>query len=278
MRDPGNVNPSQAEYTLCVYSGLAKIDLKRTLSKLDNKAAQHNPDCVIYEFGTTAQILIYAFGSVVFFNVTSDSHADFLDKIVLANNQEHSFTDDYHLSEDEFIIKINNSLKKANVCFNHVELPTLTNGAIQIVSLALAKSNALELIESRVEQLIHESEKHIQGLKRSNFTIAKRKRLLGFLSRALTARHRIVTQLALLDIPETTWESESLYELYFEVYDNLDVPDRIEVAEKMLEIAFSSSSFLLDMMNTKRGEQLEWIIIILIAIEIVIFVGDLAFS
>ena len=106
-------------------------------------------------------------------------------------------------------------------------------------------------------------------LKKGSWGLGRRQKLLEFVARGLNAKHRIVNQLAILSEPETTWEKEDLYLIYRKLFANLDIKERIDKIEKMLNLSAEVSAMLLESLNTRRAELLELIIIILIAIEIV---------
>jgi uncharacterized Rmd1/YagE family protein len=73
----------------------------------------------------------------------------------------------------------------------------------------------------------------------------------------------------LLNDPEKTWEKEDLYRLYLALWELFDIDERIEAIEKKLALSTEVSELLLDIANARRSEFLEWIIIALIAVEIV---------
>lgn len=72
----------------------------------------------------------------------------------------------------------------------------------------------------------------------------------------------------LLEEPEFLWEDSRLETLYASVSDALEFEIRFDTLNKRVDYAFQLQDTLKDLLNTKTSHRLEWIIIILIAIEI----------
>ena len=77
---------------------------------------------------------------------------------------------------------------------------------------------------------------------------------------------------SLLDTPQFFWDYPEVEPLYSMVSRYLDVVSRINVLNRKLETIHELLDMLANEQNHKHSSTLEWIIIILIALEIVIFV------
>lgn len=256
------------EYRLHAYSGPAQLTyetIRAAFPQSLERLERFNRDCVLLRRYEHEVVFIFRFGTVVFFNVPISEHEYYLSKLGISNSSRQRNTGS--LTEDDFVLRVEGSVSK--VSFNAVTLPDLDVARLQIVAQVLAQSSSLELIEHEVEQFLAESEKMSELLRRRTMSFNKRDKLLQFIGEGLNARHRIVTQLSLLNEPDKAWEREELYTLFKDLFENFDVEDRIEKIDRMFQLSAQVSELLLEMVNQRRAEILELIIIALIGVEIV---------
>lgn len=97
----------------------------------------------------------------------------------------------------------------------------------------------------------------------------KRKTLLELASSLALLRHDLIVELHLLDKPNIVWDDERAERLYNELSIFFELKERFEVVEFKLNLLKDDVTFLTDILNHKKSEFLEWIIIWLIAFEIV---------
>lgn len=260
----------RARYVLHAYSAPERFSMRRVSELLiDEKKERYSPDCLIVHRTNTEKIFLYRFGTIVFFNVPIEEHPNYLNTLgmtpTLRTADRNKDLDE--LAEDDFTLTIEPGVTE--VGFNSVKIPEFDIGKLQLVAYILAQSSALEIIEWEVEEFLAESETMTRSLKRGGLVSRSRSKLLKFIGEGLSARHRIVNQLLLLNEPEKTWEKEDLYKLYQDLFKNFDMKDRIERLEKMLTLCADVSELLLEVLNARRAEIMEIVIILLIAFEIV---------
>ena len=75
----------------------------------------------------------------------------------------------------------------------------------------------------------------------------------------------------MLDTPDFFWEYPDHENLYKLITKNMDVPQRVEVLNRRLDMIKDLFSMLEEHLNHQHSSLLEWIIIILIFMEIVLF-------
>lgn len=213
-------------------------------------------------------VFFFKFGAVVFFNVPLKDQRRHLLSAGITPRERGSSTpdDDEDYAVDDFNLNVETGMTK--VGFNSLTLPALNISQLQLTAQVLAQSSALELVEHEAATLLAESERLSHTLREGRMFTRKRHKLLQFLGEALEARHQIVNQLALFKEPDITWDKEDLYQVYIGLIDNFDIKQRIEKIEKMLEIFSDVTRLLLEMINTRRSEIMELIIIALILFEI----------
>jgi len=79
----------------------------------------------------------------------------------------------------------------------------------------------------------------------------------------------MVSVLLLLDKPNIVWDNEDAENIYNKLAVNLEIKERFEVLEFKLSQLKDEVTMVMDLITHKQNEFLEWVIIILIAVEIV---------
>lgn len=259
----------RTQYILNAYSVSEKIKLKH-LSEVLNEYPneRYTQDCLIIHLEALEKIFVFRFGTVVFLNVSMETQERYLTLLGLTPKIKTVDHDDLEdLAKDHFSIIIESG--KPEVRFTSVKLEAFDLSKIQLIAHVLAQSSALELIEWEVEDFLTESDNMTLEMKKGMLARRGRSKLVQFIGEGLSARHRIVNQLTLLNEPEKTWDKEDLYQLYRDLFKNFDMIQRLERLEKMLSLSSDVSELLLEMVNSRHAEILEWIVIILISMEVI---------
>jgi uncharacterized Rmd1/YagE family protein len=81
----------------------------------------------------------------------------------------------------------------------------------------------------------------------------------------------VLENLTLFDDPPESWESESLAHLDSALFDQFDLEERINAINQKLVYLKDAGSTLMEVLTNRKSVRLEWIVIVLIAIEVVFF-------
>jgi uncharacterized Rmd1/YagE family protein len=73
-----------------------------------------------------------------------------------------------------------------------------------------------------------------------------------------------------LDTPEIFWSEPALEPIYTAIRGYLEINQRVELLNQRTGVISDLLDMLKEHLNSRHGEQLEWIVIILIAFEILI--------
>jgi len=150
------------------------------------------------------------------------------------------------------------------------EAITLREGSVlnlNVISLAISQSVGLERYEKRLDTLFSQSRRIVESI--HTFSIMRRGHLMQFAKRLALTRHDMVSNLLLLDKPNILWDNEEAEILYNRLAFILELYDRHEIALSKLSQIKEDVMLVMDLINHKKSEFLEWIIIILIGVEIV---------
>lgn len=176
--------------------------------------------------------------------------------------------EDEELITQDYPIHIDPSSSEAFVVTNEAiilrEVSTLN---LNVIALAVSQSVGLERYEKRLDTLFSQSRRIVESI--HTFSIMRRGHLMQFAKRLALTRHDMVSNLLLLDKPNILWDNEEAESLYNRLAFILELRDRHEIALSKLAQIKEDVMLVMDLINHKKSEFLEWIIIVLIGVEIV---------
>lgn len=136
-----------------------------------------------------------------------------------------------------------------------------------IISHVISQSVALEVYENKLSTYYEISRKLID--ESNTFSIFGRAKLSRFAKQLVLIRHDMLIDLFLLDKPNILWDNEDIEALYNSLFYTLELKDRFDVVEHKLNSIKDDIVMVMDLANHNHSSFLEWIIIILILIEII---------
>ena len=158
------------------------------------------------------------------------------------------------------------------VGFSAVWLKELTLGKLKVISLALAQSVALDYFETSVSTAMAKFHPVVRTLHEEGKLHLQHSEVLSLVGFAMEIRSVVLENLTLFDDPPESWESESLAHLDSALFDQFDLEERINAINQKLVYLKDAGSTLMDVLTNRKSVRLEWIVIILIFVEIVFFV------
>lgn len=141
-----------------------------------------------------------------------------------------------------------------------------------LIALAISQSVGLEHYEKRLDALFAQSRRIVESI--HTYSITRRSHLMQFAKRLALTRHDMVSNLLLLDKPNILWDDAEAEGLYTRLAFVLELYDRHETALSKLSQIKEDVMLVMDLINHKQSEFLEWIIIVLIGVEIVMGLID----
>lgn len=136
-------------------------------------------------------------------------------------------------------------------------------------SNALSQSVNLAISEAYLERFIDLLEPETQKLRDGGKSRLKKKEINMKLGEVFQLRHEVNLESGYLDDPDIYWEREELEGLYRQMISYLSMPKRIKVLNERLNYCSEILQLLNSQLNDAHHVRLEWIIIILIMIEVV---------
>ena len=259
---PGEVG----EFTLQADYFDGQIDLKAFCA-----AQPHHPilgtNPLVLEPQKGSFVFLSRFGGVVFWNcpepLVRQIHEELKSLPALSRLEEQA----------RDFLKVRVGAAEDAVGFSEVHLRDLTLEKLRIVSLTLAQSVALEHFESAVSQAMARFQPVVAELSHQGKLRPPLQEVLRMVGFAMEVRAAVLDNLTLFDDPPETWESESLAHLDSALYDQFDLDERLSAIKEKLAYLHDAGATFLGLLDTRKNHRLEWIIILLILVEILLFLG-----
>jgi uncharacterized Rmd1/YagE family protein len=136
-------------------------------------------------------------------------------------------------------------------------------------SHGLAASVKLATVETELDKFIELFRPIPRNLSMGNKLGVGRSQVLRMIGELLKFRADLNLHSELMDTPEIYWSELELEELYKSMIKVLDVKNRVLVLNKKLDYANELASVLRSHLSEEHNLKLEWMIIALIAVEVV---------
>jgi len=165
---------------------------------------------------------------------------------------------------------------KASVAKDQITLPSSLLEAKLAFSHGLAQSIKLSVFEGTAQKTIAKTKAIPAQLAKYGKIPLSRKQIRKMRGSLFIERSSINLHFDVLDVPEYFWEHFELEPIYTLIANYLDLETRVEVLNQRLDIIHDLFEVLGNELNHQHSSRLEWIIILLIAIEVVaMFIREL---
>jgi uncharacterized Rmd1/YagE family protein len=216
-------------------------------------------------------VYLYYFGGVVFVNAPDEAMNAFLARMAGLTEE---FRPGMSLRyRDDYTLRLDESARMA-VSNDSAVMPRYERSFVDIICFVIAKSAALERIEEKVDQVLDDMEGLISRLNRGKLSIPDRE-LARLASTILNFKYTSIAHVMVLDKPEITWEEPEADRLYSTMANLFELDQRYQEIRHKSETLLDITEVFSSLSHARRSARLEWIIIVLILIEIIIFVLEI---
>ena len=170
--------------------------------------------------------------------------------------------------EDSIPLKLTTNPVVKRVKTNEVELKEDNQEGIRLTLMHLAQSVALDYYANLSEQIMKETRMHTTNLELHGKLDIGGKKLKRHIGHVLNINNQISENLYIFDSHEVTWEDVSLDYLDQDLKRLFDLKERYRTIKEQGAIIKENLSLFKDIMDHKESSRLEWIIIILILVEV----------
>ncbi len=216
------------------------------------------------------QVYLYSFGGIVFINAQDDMVARFMDGLEkytdnIKGRPQLPYREDYRLEVDPE--------QQQSTGNDAAVIPLFSQFFQDIICLVLAQSVALERVEERTDGVLDEVEGLIARLNRGKMELPDRD-LARLASAVLEFKYVSVAQIMVLEKPDTTWNNSEAEKFYLTISTLFELKPRYQEIRHKSETLMDVTDIFSNLSHARRSARLEWIIIILIAFEIIMALYD----
>ncbi|KAI4264414.1 MAG: hypothetical protein L6R42_000472 [Xanthoria sp. 1 TBL-2021] len=239
-------------------------------------ARSMSPTRVSPDAFTFAEMFVFSYGVVVFWNFTERQEKDVLADLTFSESETGvtlvtGAQDEEDFETEEFHFEYSPETPRPRV-FN--DMITLRSGDHMIklaMSHAIAQSTKLNFFEQRMADQMAEAQHVPRRLALTGKLGMKREELVRILGALFRSRVDVNLSSNMLDVPNFFWDSEpTLHPLYFAVREYLEIKPRVQALNERCRVFLDLAEILSDSIADDRSSRLTWIIIVLILISIAV--------
>jgi len=253
------------------YQIADSIDTKSFKFFFQSELLHADADELFYKTGEEGFIYVFKYGVVCFLNYEEAEVRNFFQ--VISPYCKNLF--DQQLTE-EFQIETNT--KGIKFGYNKIEITNTDVDIFRLIMLNVSQSVALDYYYEQTSRLLAETNSHTQNLENRGRLDVSGRNLKRYIGKTLNLKNRIAENLYIFDSPPETWEDENLNKIDLGLKRTFDLQERFRNIQEGLQIVKENLELFKDIMQYRNSNLLEWIIIVLIFVEVLNLVFEKLFK
>ncbi|GKT91943.1 LOW QUALITY PROTEIN: sporulation protein RMD8 [Colletotrichum tofieldiae] len=224
-----------------------------------------------------AEMFLFSYGVVVFWNFTEHQEKDILADLTFAQNENGLSLLTRPLDEDdfeteEFHFEYSYDVKRPRIFNDMITLLPRSDHMVKLtISHAIAQSTKLCLFEERMSETMLDAQHVPKRLALTGELNMTRTEIVKILGRLFKSRVDINLSSNILDVPNFFWDSEpTLHPLYVAIREYLEIDPRIKVLNERCRVFLDLAEILADSVADAKMSYITWIVIVLIVISILV--------
>jgi uncharacterized Rmd1/YagE family protein len=244
------------------YQIADSIDIKQFRAAFTAELYHEDSDELFYQRETRKFIYVFKYGIVCFLGYNEVEMTAFIQVITpyCKNMPEQRLSDEFDIETNAHRYKLG---------YNKIELEGADAESFRLIMLNVSQSVALDHYSQQTNTLLEETNYHTQILEKKGQLDLKGINLKKYIGRTLNLKNRIAENLYIFDSPEETWEDENLNRLDIGLKKTFDLQSRFRTIQEGLGIVKENLELFKDLLQYRNSIVLEWIIIILIFVEVI---------
>ncbi|TCK66913.1 putative Rmd1/YagE family protein [Winogradskyella wandonensis] len=240
------------------------FDIKGIKSRVTDKLLFFDRDELFYQVKKDKYYYVLQYGVVCYFNLDNDEVNKIKSQILNTDSS-------YKLQETEIFetVEVATNQPKFTTSFDTISITDDAPEKIRLIMLNLSQSVILDAYAKTTETLLEDTRKHTSFLEANGKLDISGKKLKRYIGKVLNIKNKISENLYIFDSPEAAWEDEVLNNLNNSLKKVFDLKERYTIINQQLSIIKENLDLFKDIMFHKESSKLEWIIIILIVIEVI---------
>lgn len=215
---------------------------------------------------------VLGYGVVVFVDYEAVEKSNLIEFI--KKFSEKLIPSEFDVSEN-FKLYIDKNLNRPIFKNDSITLSKIDHDTMRIITLNVAQSAALDYYDTLSLQILNASKLYIDELEHFGKVKISKKNLLKFIGKVKNIKNSIIDNLYILDDPSIVWENETLERIHKQLKEIFDISPRFREVDYRLRIVEDNLVLFTDLLQHRESARLEWIIIILILVEVLnVFFSD----
>lgn len=247
---------------IAAYQLAEGIDIRQAKTTIKAPLYFAGPDEMLYRYANERLLYIFKYGVVCFLNITREEQKQIIDELApfMRNRLETPLN-------EEFVVETN--AETPLLGFNKISIPNNDTNTLRMILLNVSQSVALDYYSDLTNRLLEETNQHTLILQRKGKLDITGRNLRKYIGKTLFLKNQISENLYIFDSPTETWENEELNKVDMGMKRAFDLQERFRNIEDELGIIKENLELFKDIMQHRHSNLLEWIIIILILVEVV---------
>ncbi|KAG0051536.1 hypothetical protein BGZ83_003577 [Gryganskiella cystojenkinii] len=213
------------------------------------------------------EIFYFDYGVVVIWGMSEQEETRLLQEL---SRFEEEKLDDEDVETEEFSYHYNQDYQP-RIYNDVITLKSAGNYMVKLtISHAIAQSVKMTLFEGLIENTINATKNIPQTMAETGKVPMSRTAITKKIGQLFIMRINVNLVSNILDTPEIFWSEPSFQPLYSAIRGYLEIGQRVELLNQRTSVISDLLDMLKEHLTSSHGEQLEWIVIILIFFEIVI--------
>lgn len=157
-----------------------------------------------------------------------------------------------------------------------IQIKDLSPERFLVVADALAKTVALGRDEREVNAVFDVIEPFASTLAATGRPPYRRQSMLKLIGQALLVQHRVSGRVAVEEKPDVLWDRPDLERLYARLEDEYELKERAGALKRKLDVIVETAHALTDIMDADRATRLEIAVVVLILLELIAALVEIA--
>lgn len=222
--------------------------------------------------GKKTAIFIFEYGVVIMWGFSRKEEAAFLDDLARFESEKLS-SEDVQVEEFNYYITLSYQPRIYN---DFITLRDDSNYMLKLsISHALAQSVKISLFEELVDNTIEDTQDIPEQIAHTGKVRMSRDEIMKSIGELFILRINMNLHGSVLDSPELMWAEPHLEPIYQATRGYLEISQRVDLLNQRLEVISDLLHMLKEQLGHSHEENLEFIVVVLVAVEVVVSVVNI---
>ncbi|KAG6763589.1 hypothetical protein POTOM_031015 [Populus tomentosa] len=216
-------------------------------------------------------MVVFQYGSIVLFNVREHEFDEYLNLV-----RKHASGLLPEMRKDEYEVREKPTLNTwMQGGLDYIMLQFLNTDGIRMIGSVLGQSIALDYYGRQVDGMVAEFTDINRGMEKTGTFSMDSKKLFQIVGKANSNLADVILKLGLFERSDIAWKDAKYAQIWEYLRDEFELTQRFASLDFKLKFVEHNIRFLQEILQNRKSDFLEWLIIVLISVEIIISVFDL---